>query len=225
MAALTAVSLPNEPSKFERTFGNWDTLFEMATRPDRPLLGARYDARRAELLKRAARVFAEEGYENTSMAELARRLELATGAIYHYFPGKEELLIAICDQLTAPLLAEASATTDGAGAPEAELRLLLRLWLAHLTSHRDHALVFQQVRHEIDQGAQWRGVREARTTFERLLDRTLERALESRPADRRLTLYALLGMVNHTVQWYRPRGRLSSEAIADGYADLVLGSS
>jgi hypothetical protein len=34
---------------------------------------------------------------------------------------------------------------------------------------------------------------------------------------------ALLGMVNHTAQWYRPRGALSSEQIADGYVDLVLG--
>ena len=41
-------------------------------------------------------------------------------------------------------------------------------------------------------------------------------------ADRRLTLLALLGMVNHTVQWYRPRGRLTPEQIADGYVELVL---
>jgi len=37
-------------------------------------------------------------------------------------------------------------------------------------------------------------------------------------------LLALLGMVNHTAQWYRPRGPLSPEQIADGYVDLVLGA-
>jgi hypothetical protein len=30
-------------------------------------------------------------------------------------------------------------------------------------------------------------------------------------------------MVNYTPQWLRPRGRLSPEQIADGYADLLLG--
>jgi len=40
--------------------------------------------------------------------------------------------------------------------------------------------------------------------------------------DPRLQLSALLGMVNHTAQWYRPRGRLSPEEIADGYVALVL---
>ena len=42
--------------------------------------------------------------------------------------------------------------------------------------------------------------------------------------DPRLALFALLGMVNHTAQWYRPRGRLSATEIADGYVDLLLGA-
>ena len=43
-------------------------------------------------------------------------------------------------------------------------------------------------------------------------------------ADPRLALSALLGMVNHTAQWYRPRGRLGATEIADGYVDLLLGA-
>ena len=43
-------------------------------------------------------------------------------------------------------------------------------------------------------------------------------------ADRRLAVSALLGMVNHTAQWYRPRGRLSPKEIAHGYVDLLLGA-
>lgn len=197
----------------------------MAARPDRPALGARYDTRRAGLVQRAARVFAADGYESTSVAALAERLGMATGAIYHYFPGKEDLLVAICDQLTEPLLAQADEAIDGSRPAEAELRELLRLWVTHIVAHRDHALVFQQIRHEIARGPQWRGVRDARARFERLVDATLERSLASRPGDRTLVLYALLGMINHTAQWYRPRGRLSPTEIADGYADLVLGAS
>jgi hypothetical protein len=44
-------------------------------------------------------------------------------------------------------------------------------------------------------------------------------------ADRRLTLLALLGMVNHAAQWYRPRGRLTPQQVADGFCDLVLSSA
>lgn len=194
-------------------------------RPDSPRTGARWDRRRAELVTEAARVFARNGYDQTSVPELGEALGRATGAIYHYFPSKEELLIAICDQLMEPLLSEAEALASGPDPAADQLRALVRLWVAHVIEHRDHMLVFQQERHAIDHGAQWREVRASRKRFERLLEGVVERAgAEGRTAavDPRLLVVALLGMVNHTAQWHRPRGRLSPKQIADGYLDLVL---
>ena len=82
-------------------------------------------------------------------------------------------------------------------------------------------LVFQQERHLIEAGERWRKVRASRKAFERLAADALARAQPR--GDGHLALLALLGMVNHTAQWYRPRGELTPEAIADGYVDLVLG--
>ncbi len=68
-------------------------------------------------------------------------------------------------------------------------------------------------------------MRASRKAFERLVEEALE-AVEAEGAaayaDRRVAISALLGMVNHTAQWFRPRGRLSPEAVADGYAGLLL---
>jgi len=63
-------------------------------------------------------------------------------------------------------------------------------------------------------------VGERALAFERLTEDALARA-GAGSSDPRLALSALLGMVNHTAQWYRPRGRLSASAIADGYVDLL----
>ena len=84
-------------------------------------------------------------------------------------------------------------------------------------------LVFQQQRHVIEHGDQWRSVRASRKAFEELVDDTLPTVpgAARTSASRRLLLAALLGMVNHTAQWYRPRGALSGAAIADGYLELV----
>ena len=190
-----------------------------STRPSRPALRERWDRRRGDVVAGAARVFAERGYAETSVAELAEQLGLATGALYHYFRGKEELLIAICDALTEPLL-EAGRRLPAQGSPEQRLRELVRLWVAHVAGHRDHLLVFTQVRHIVDAGGpEWRGVRAARKDFEGLIGSALADCGVADPDLRRL---ALLGMVNHLPQWYRPRGRLGSEEIADGWVDLVL---
>lgn len=198
----------------------------MATAPTRPALRERYDRRRQRAVYQAAKLFARNGYDQTTMQELASTMGLATGALYHYFGAKEQLLRAICDQLMEPLLQRAQAMTTADGAPAEQLRALVRMWVAHVVEHRDHMLVFQQERHVIESGPSWRGVRVSRKAFERLVAELLDGALAGEAANRnRLTLLALLGMVNHTAQWYRPRGPLSPEQIADGYVDLVLGRS
>ena len=157
----------------------------------------------------AAHVFAERGYDQTSVPELAEALGLAAGSLYHYFGGKEQLLRAICDQLMDPLLERAEALLAEPREPAtSSCARSCALWVEHVVAHRDHMLVFQQERHVIERGAAWRGVRASRKAFERLAEDALERAGATRATgDPRLALFALLGMVNHTAQWYRPRGR------------------
>jgi AcrR family transcriptional regulator len=194
----------------------------VATRPTRPALGERYDRRRQAVVDGAAREFAERGFDQTSVQQLAEALGLAAGGIYHYFSGKEQLLIAVCDDLMHPLLEQAREVMALELTPADRLHRLVRLWVAQVVTHRDHMRVFQQQRHVIDRGPQWKEVRESRKAFERLVEEVLADC-EPRVADRRLALSALLGMVNHTAQWYRPRGHLSAEQIADGYVELLLG--
>ncbi len=196
----------------------------MAGPPTRPVLRARYERRRSEVVRVAARVFAERGYHATTMQDLAEATGLAAGGLYHYIGSKERLLIAICDDLMQPLLDAADDVLDGAESGADALRALLRLWVAHVVEHREHMLVFGQERHVIEREPQWREVVRARRAFERLLDDVLARGQADGSlafADRRLALLALLGMVNHTPQWYRPLGRLGPQEIADGFLGLV----
>jgi TetR/AcrR family transcriptional regulator, cholesterol catabolism regulator len=194
--------------------------------PTRPALRARYDARRREVVATAAKLFAERGYDGTSMSELTAATGLAAGGLYHYIEGKDDLLIAICDELLEPLLERAREIVAEGAPPVEQLRELVGAWVAHVAEHRDHMLVFTQERQAIEHQQRWRRVRSQRQAFEKILDEVLERGEADgsmRFADRRLSLLALLGMVNYTPQWVRPGGRLSADEIADGYCAMVLG--
>jgi TetR/AcrR family transcriptional regulator, cholesterol catabolism regulator len=195
------------------------------TPPSRPALRARYEGRRRELVDAAAALFAERGYNQTSIADLSEATGLAAGGIYHYIGSKERLLLAICDELLEPLLERAREIAAADDTPSRQLREILRAWLAHIEAHLPHMLVFAQERHAIEREPQWREVRRQRKQFEEVLDDVLARGEASGAfvfEDRALTLLALLGMVNYAPQWLRPRGRLSAEEIADGYCEIVL---
>jgi TetR/AcrR family transcriptional regulator, cholesterol catabolism regulator len=189
--------------------------------PTRPALRARYDRRRAEVVNAAARVFAERGYEATTMEDLSEATGLAAGGLYHYIGSKEQLLFDICAELLDPLLADAHAIVAEGVPPEETLHRLVHVWVDHVARHGDHMRVFQQERQLIEHGPRWRAVRGSRKEFERVLEGVLEAGGFVHP-DRRIALEALLAMINALPQWFRPRGRLTADQVADGFCDLLL---
>jgi len=196
----------------------------MPAAPTRPALRARYHRRRRDVVDAAAHVFAERGYHATSVAALLEATGLTAGALYHYVEGRDELLVAICDELLEPLLRRAREIVAGKAAPEDQLRELIHVWLEHIELHLDHMRVFQQERHVIEHDPRWQQIRAKRLAFERILDGLLAHAETSGALDipdRRLALLALLGMVNYTPTWFRRDGRLRAAQVADGYYELL----
>jgi len=85
---------------------------ERATKPS--ARGSRKDA----ILEEATRLFAERGYEGTSMADLAERVGLRKASLFHHFASKEELRRAVLARLVQRVtstLALLTADTKGDG--------------------------------------------------------------------------------------------------------------
>jgi AcrR family transcriptional regulator len=197
----------------------------MSAPPTRPALRARYERRRQQVVNAAARTFAARGYHATSIDDLIEATGLTRGGLYHYMDGKQALLFAIFDELMEPLLERARAIVAEPAPPEAQLRDLMRAWVAHIAGHLDHMVVFNQERATLERDERWRVVREQREAFEAILAEVLRRGRDDGSFaidDPQLALLALLGMVNHTAQWLSPDGRLTPEQIADGFCDLLL---
>lgn len=114
--------------------------------------------RRQAMLAAARAVFAERGYQQANLEEIARRAEFGKGTLYNYFPGgKDELLREVLDALfadlramMAPLLtAEVSSLAAFRQALHAYLERLTRYFyenrgLFHLTMRESYRLLFSE---------------------------------------------------------------------------------
>lgn len=173
----------------------------------------------------AARVFAERGYEATSIEDLLRATGMTRGGLYHYTASKRELLLGVLDELMDPLIERVREILDGPGKPEQQLRDVMRVWLAHVATHRHHMIVLSQERRTLEQGSGFDRARHARTRFEAMLAEILNRGKcdgsFSMP-DTRLSLLMLLGMVNYVPQWYTSSGRRTPGEISELYCDMLL---
>ena len=73
-------------------------------------------ATRGQLIEVATRLFAEHGYEGTSIEAVLAAAGVSRGALYHHFPGKEALfeavVVAVSDQVTVDLAAAVGGRTD-----------------------------------------------------------------------------------------------------------------
>jgi TetR/AcrR family transcriptional regulator, cholesterol catabolism regulator len=94
-------------------------------------------ARREELTRAAARLFAERGYQGTSLADLAEAVGVQKPSLYHHIAGKEDLLWDVAQEGAAAFHA---ALDD---VPEHDrIRLAMRAHLAVVAAQLDVATVF-----------------------------------------------------------------------------------
>jgi len=114
------------------------TALARRTRADAPP-GPKRDA----ILRAAIDVFAEHGYFNAQVADVARVAGVAAGTVYLYFRSKDDLLISIFERYMRDALADVRALESAVADPRERLRRLSRAHLARIGRDRNLAVVFQ----------------------------------------------------------------------------------
>lgn len=113
-----------------------------------PKFQRRPDARPAEILDAALKLFAEKGFAATTMAELAAMAGVTAGTIYRYFPSKDALIDAVVDRHLDFTWARGREIAEAYGTRTAReiVELLMRRWAAALTQPEAAALLLVMVR-------------------------------------------------------------------------------
>ncbi len=99
--------------------------------------------KREAILRSAIKVFAEKGYFNSKVADIAGEAGIADGTVYLYFKSKDEILHSIFDRAMAEFIAEGRREIAEIQNPADKLRRIARLHLEKLGTDRDLAIVFQ----------------------------------------------------------------------------------
>lgn len=100
-------------------------------------------SKRDAILRSAIRVFAERGYFNAQVADIARAAGVAAGTVYLYFRSKDDLLVSIFEKTMREAREEGRAALQDLTDPVERLRRIARLHLDRLGRDRDLAVVFQ----------------------------------------------------------------------------------
>lgn len=95
------------------------------------------------ILRAATKVFAQNGYFQSQVADVARVAGVAAGTVYLYFKSKDDILVSIFERSMNDALTEVRAAIDGVDDPADRLRQIAHLHLERLGRDKDLAVVFQ----------------------------------------------------------------------------------
>ena len=99
--------------------------------------------RREEILQAAKELFLELGYDSTTIRRIADRVGISAPALYLYFKDKDELLLAVCDQTFAHLMAAVAEIEKTVSNPMERVRRFGEAYVRFGLSHPDeYRLVF-----------------------------------------------------------------------------------
>lgn len=181
---------------------------------------------REQLLRAAARLFREQGFHGTSVAEIASAVGITKSSFYHHFASKQALLAEILTDTVSRVTPTVEAIASADLPASERLRAAARSHVVELIHDQDKVACF------VEEGrflaADYRdGFVAARDRYERSFRQILEdgvRSGEFRPMSVRLASLAVLGMCNSVVHWYQPSGELNVDDVAEEFADLAVKS-
>ncbi|MEU4080783.1 TetR family transcriptional regulator [Streptomyces venezuelae] len=177
------------------------------------------------LLAAATRLFAEQGYDRTSVQEIVEAAGVTKGALYHYFGSKEDLLQEVYSRVLRLQQERLDAYADSGAPIEERLRAAAADVVVTTIENLDDAAIFFRSMHHLspEKNKQVRSERRHyHERFRALIEEGQRAGVFSTATPADLVVDYHFGSVHHLSTWYRPDGPLTPEQVAGHLADLLL---
>jgi AcrR family transcriptional regulator len=185
-----------------------------------------HDEKRAQILKSAAKVFAEAGFDRASMTQLARECGISKANIYHYYDSKDAVLFGVLDTYLSELRDRVCGVDVSVLSPDQRLRRIVsEILLAYQGADHEHQVQISAM------GALPEDQQKLLRAYQRELVQVVSDALAAvapttlaQDSEKlRSATMSVFGMLNWYYMWNSGAGSDAREAYADVVANLTLG--
>lgn len=194
---------------------------------------------REDIILAAAEVMQRNGYEATTMKDIAAQVNLTAASLYHHFRNKDSLLLAVLEGGLDHVIRQLEPIADAQLSNPEKLSQMIVLHVTNVTKHTavGAAMVFEirslmslrSTSRKSENDVDFLERRDAffarRDRFEELFRKVIQDGVingEFRAVDAAIFTKAMLGAHNWVGIWYREDGRLDGDTIAEMMAETFL---
>lgn len=180
-------------------------------------------ARRDEILAVAATLFAEGGYQSTTLDDIAAKMGFTKPAIYYYFSSKEEMLVEVFEHIMDRYTTSARVISDSALPPAVKLRRLFENHIEQVVTNTAWTTIFFKEEVNLPE-AKREAIRQGKREYDRLLERVYDEGVRAgvfAAADAHVVVSGIIGLGNWLYTWYDPQGRVAPSEVKTLYWEMV----
>ena len=182
--------------------------------------------RRDELLEIAAELFAEKGFKNTTVRDIADAAGILSGSLYHHFDSKESMVDEILQTFQTELFAAYDEVIASNADARTKIERAVRLSFEAIDQHRYEVAIFQNEADFLGSFERFGYLAErnaqSREVWMTLLNEGVDTGALRKDLNIELTYRFIRDTVWVAVRWYHPGGPLTHDVIADQYLTILL---
>jgi len=176
------------------------------------------------ILRHAAQVFSEKGYEGASVRDISRATGVSLSGLYYYFESKQELLYLIQSYAFRSILERLNERLSRVRDPVERLRILVE---NHLDYFLRHPVEMKVLSHEDEalEEPYWSRIAEIKRRYYGLargIFEELRRAGRVRPINPRVAVLSLFGMMNWVYTWHNLKVDPRAESLSETMVSIFL---
>ena len=183
-------------------------------------------SRREELLAIAGGLFAERGFKNTTVRDIADAAGILSGSLYHHFDSKESIVDELLSTFQRDLFATYDRILESTPDTAARIDAIVRASFDAIDQHHNEVAIFQNDASFLMGFERFAYLREHnrrfRTMWVGLLDEGRRSGALRDDLDPELTYRFIRDTVWVAVRWYRPGGDVPATTVADQYLTILL---
>jgi TetR/AcrR family transcriptional regulator, cholesterol catabolism regulator len=179
---------------------------------------------RGRLLTVAARLFRDQGYQRTTVRDLAREIGIQSGSLFHHFRSKEDILLAVMEETIRLNTYRMRAALNAASGTRGKLLALIESELQSVLGETGAAMTVLVYEWRSLSEKNRNEVLELREIYESLWLQVLEQARQEGiiNTDPFILRRLLTGALSWTINWFHVDGKLSISELAQMALDTVL---
>lgn len=181
-------------------------------------------ARTEEVYTKAAMLFKQNGYLNTSLASIGKELNIQKASLYYYIKDKETLLFNILNRTMDVMLENVGNIPIQDLGPEKKLHRIIHAHIINASKYlNEFSVLLQDTKHL--QPDLKRIVLSKRKQYEEIFMEIIEEGISKKifvRHDQKMLVFLILGSCNWLYQWFSLQGPKTPEQIADIFSDVFL---